>query len=176
MKRYYPVLVLLHWLLALMIIAGLFMGTQVLSATPNSDPQKLFYLQMHMSMGFLILGLMIARFIVRLFTAKPVRADIGNETLNLLGHITHYALYAVVIALAMSGLATANLAGLPEIIFAGSGAPLPASFDEFAPRAAHGILALLLMGLIAGHVSASLYHQYIRKDALFSRMWFGSRQ
>lgn len=175
MKRYHSVLVTLHWLLALMIIIGLFMGTKVLSATPNSDPQKLFFLKMHISMGLIILVLMVFRLIVRVVTAKPPRADIGNKLFNWLGHMTHYVFYFIVIALAASGLATAGIAGLPEIIFGSSGQPLPENFDNIPPRAAHGYLAVVLMLVIAGHVLAFLYHQYVRKDGLFSRMWFGSR-
>ncbi len=176
MKRYHWFLVSLHWLLAILIVGGLVMGTNVLSATPNSDPQKLFFLKTHMSMGMLILVLMIVRLIVRFFTTKPPRADIGNGLLNWLGHVAHYVLYFVVIALAASGLAIAGIAGLPEIIFGGSGQPLPASFENIPPRAAHGFLAFILQLLIAGHVLAFLYHQFVRKDSLFSRMWYGDRQ
>ncbi len=175
MSRYHSALVILHWLLALLIIGGLIMGSQVLAATPNSDPQKLFFLKMHMTMGIIILVLMIIRLVVRLLTAKPPTADIGNRMLNRLGHLTHYAFYLVVIAIASSGLTMASMASLPGIVFGGSGVPLPASFDELPPRAAHGALAFVLMLLVAGHVLAFLYHQYVRKDALFSRMWFGSR-
>lgn len=175
MNRYHSALVILHWLLALMIIGGLIMGSSVLAATPNSEPQKLFYLRMHMSMGIAILVLMIVRLIIRSVTAKPAHADIGYGVLNALGRVTHYAFYLVVIALAASGLATANMAGLPEIVFGGSGAPLPASFDAFPPRAAHRVLACVLAVLVAGHVLASLHHQFIRRDSLFSRMWFGDR-
>ena len=175
MTRYHPVLVILHWLLALMIILGLIMGSQVLSATPNSDPDKLFYLKMHMSMGLIILVLMVIRLIIRFFTAKPPRADIGSNLLNWLGHATHYVFYLIVIALCLSGLATANMAGVPDNVFGSSDLPLPPSFDAYPPRAAHGALAFLLMLVIAGHVAAFLYHQFVRKDSLFSRMWFGSR-
>jgi len=176
MKRYHPFLVILHWLLAIMIILGLFMGGNVLSATPNSEPEKLFYLQMHMSMGMIILVLMGLRLVIRLFSDKPPHADIGNDLLNKLGVATHYIFYALVILMAVSGLATANLAGLPEIVFAGSGDALPATFDDFPPRLAHGAIAALLMLFIAAHVLAFLYHQYVRKDRLFSRMWFGARK
>lgn len=175
MKRYHPLLVMLHWLLAIMIIIGLVMGGNVLSNTPNSDPEKLFFLKMHMTSGMIILALMIIRFIVRLFTAKPAHADIGNSLLNKLGSMTHYLFYIVVILMAASGLAIANMAGLPDIIFAGSGAALPEDFSEFPPRIAHGILGTVLTLLIAGHVLAFLYHQFVRKDGLFSRMWFGKR-
>ncbi len=175
MKRYHPLLVALHWVLAIMIIMGLVMGKNVLSATPNTDPEKLFYLKMHMSAGIVILVLMSVRFIVRLFSAKPPHADIGNTLLNKLGTTTHYLFYVVVILMAGSGLATANLAGLPEIVFGGSSAALPADFSEYPPRIAHGILGTVLLLLIVGHVLAFLYHQFVRKDSLFSRMWFGRR-
>lgn len=52
---------------------------------------------------------------------------------------------------------------------------LPASFDDLAPRAAHGFFATALALLIAAHVAAALYHQFIRKDGLLGRMWFGKR-
>ena len=175
MKRYHGVLVVLHWLLAIMIIMGLVMGGRVLSATPNSDPQKLFYLQMHMTMGILILALMIIRLLVRFFTEKPPHADIGNPLLNKLGVATHYVFYLLVFLVAGSGLATANMAGLPDIVFGQSGAPLPADFSDHPPRAAHGVLTKLLFVVILGHLAAFLYHQFVRKDRLFSRMWFGKR-
>lgn len=175
MTRYHPLLVVLHWLLALMIIGGLIMGTYVLAATPNDDPFKLISLRMHMSMGLAILVLMLIRLGVRLLTAKPPHADIGNPVLNRLGVAAHWLFYILVIAMCVSGLATANLAGLREIVFGGSGAPLPADFSAFPPRKAHGALATLLTLVILGHVAAGLWHQYVRKDGLFGRMWFGTR-
>jgi len=128
-------------------------------------------------MGTVILVLMTVRLGVRFFTEKPPAADIGNNLLNKLGVATHYLFYLVVILMAASGLATAITAGVPEIVFGGSGAPLPATFDEIPPRRAHGALGfvLLLLLLVIGHVLAFLYHQYVRKDGLFSRMWFGRR-
>lgn len=175
MTRYHPILVTLHWVLALMILAGLFMGNVVLSETPNDDPFKLIALRMHMSAGIAILVLMLIRLVVRFTTAKPPEADIGNPLLNTLGRITHWLLYLVVIALAASGLATANMAGLPPIVFGGSGDPLPPDFSAFPPRAAHGALGALLGLLLLGHVGAALYHQYVRRDGIFGRMWFGQR-
>ncbi len=175
MKRYHSALVALHWLLALLIIGGLVMGGNVLSETPNSAPEKLFYLKMHMSMGILILALMVIRLFVRFLTVKPPHADIGNNLVNKLGVGTHYVFYLVVFLVAGSGLAIANIAGLPDIVFGQSGAPLPIDFSEYPPRAAHGILTKLLFVVILGHVVAFLYHQYVRKDGLFSRMWFGER-
>lgn len=175
MTRYHPFLVVLHWLLALMIILGLVMGSNVLAATPNDDPFKLVSLRMHMGMGMAILVLMLIRLATRLFTAKPPHADIGSPLINRLGVAAHWLFYIIVIAMCASGLAIANMAGLPEIVFGGSGAALPVDFNAYPPRRAHGALATLLMLLILGHVAAGLWHQYGRKDGLFARMWFGER-
>lgn len=176
MKRYHPLLVSLHWILALMIGMGLIMGGNVLSATPNADPQKLLFLKIHMSAGMVILVLTLVRLLTRLLTEKPPAADTGNRALNILGAATHYVFYLIIIAMAGSGLAIANMAGLIDIVFGASGTPLPESFDEFAPRMAHGAISTLLTLLIAGHVAAFAYHQFVLEDKLFSRMWFGARR
>lgn len=175
MTRYHPLLVFLHWLLALMIVTALIMGGFFLSEMPNDDPFKLTALQAHMSAGIAIGALMIIRFTTRLVTAKPPHAQTGNAALDKLGIATHWAFYVLVFAVVGSGMATANMAGLPEIIFGGSGAPLPADFYEFPPRRAHGILTTLLALLLLAHIGAALFHQFGLKDRLFSRMWFGKR-
>jgi cytochrome b561 len=65
-SRYQPVLVALHWLLALMIVGLLCLGFFVLADMPNSDPKKLDILVWHMSGGMFVLVLMIPRVIIRL--------------------------------------------------------------------------------------------------------------
>ncbi len=175
MTRYHPLLVALHWILALMVIVGLVMGGRVLAETANTDPAKLFSLRMHMSLGMVIGVLMLIRLGTRLFTTKPPHADIGNATLNKLGQAAHWGLYALVFGMVASGIGISLMAGLPDIVFGGSGAPLPADFSAFPPRAAHGLLATLLGLTILGHVGAALYHQFVRRDRLLSRMWFDKR-
>lgn len=175
MKRYHPALTTLHWLLAVLIILALTMGKIVLAQTPNADPDKFGALQGHMIVGISILALMIIRFGIRLMTKRPPDVDIGHELLNKGASIAHYALYALVFAMAASGLATANTAGLPDIIFFGSGDPLPANFDDIFTRTVHRALSLVLILVIASHVLAALYHQFVRKDSLFARMWYGKR-
>ena len=47
--------------------------------------------------------------------------------------------------------------------------------DALPPRAVHGIVAKLLMLAVGLHIAAALYHQFIRRDGLLSRMGFGQR-
>ncbi|MEE9376055.1 MAG: cytochrome b/b6 domain-containing protein [Rhizobiaceae bacterium] len=175
MTRYHPLLVALHWLLAIMIVLALVMGHFVLAELPNSDPEKLFSLKMHMGTGIAILVLMLIRLVVRLRKERPEPANIGNSTLNRLGSLTHLLLYLVVFITAISGIGISFLAGLPDIVFFGSGAPLPVNFDDLLPRFVHGLVTKLLALLILMHVGAFIYHQFVRKDGLLSRMWFGGK-
>ena len=77
-SRYHPALVSLHWLLALLIMLAMGMGTFVLKEIPNTSPEKLGALQGHMIMGFAIGALMMARLIVRLRTSHPQVASTGS--------------------------------------------------------------------------------------------------
>ena len=60
----------------------------------------------------------------------------------------------------------------PENVSSASGAPLP-DFSEVLPRLAHGIMSKVLLVLLAGHIGAALYHQFIRRDRLLARMGIG---
>lgn len=175
MTRYHPLLVVLHWLLAAMIIGGLIIGGQILAKMPNVDPGKIFALRVHMGAGAVILVLMLVRLVTRFVSSKPPHATTGNAMLDRVGVWTHWALYGLVLLVIASGIGISAFAGLPDIVFFGSSAPLPETFDDLAPRAAHGILTKLLAALIALHIAAALYHQFGKRDGLFGRMWFGKR-
>ena len=107
----------------------------------------------------------------------PARAS--SRTRNaLLPHpavVGHVGLYVLVLAMVGSGIGIAISADLFGIAFGGSGAPLPADFNDYAARVAHGLIATLLLALIAMHLAGWAYHQFFLRDRLISRMWFGKR-
>jgi cytochrome b561 len=171
-SRYQPVLVALHWLLALMIIGLLCLGFFVLAQMPNSDPHKLDILVWHMSGGMLVLVLMILRLIIRRWSARPAAATTGSPLLDRLASIAHVALYVIVFLMIATGWTTGWLI---SGVFQPNGPPLPDNFAVLPTFQAHAVLAALLAILIAAHVAAALYHQLVLKDGLFRRMWFGQR-
>lgn len=172
-RRYHPLLVALHWLIALFILGLLAAGTFVLVPLPNSAPEKLLSFRMHMGLGVTVLFLMVLRLAVRLTTRQPAPAETGHPLGNRLARATHWALYALVIAMASSGMALSVASGLPDAVF-GSG-PMPADFSGYTARQVHGLIARALMVLIALHVVAALWHHFIRRDGIFVRIWFGQR-
>jgi cytochrome b561 len=171
-SHYHPLLVTLHWVLAALIIAELTLGFLGLAAISNSDPQNIGILQAHMLGGMLILVLMVIRFVVRVWTSRPADAATGNPRFDRIAPVTHYGFYVVVLLMVGTGFATAIIAGLGEIMFGPPGAPLPRRLIIYPTLVAHAVVGKLLVGFVILHVLAAFYHQFIRKDALFQRMFF----
>lgn len=172
-KRYHPALVALHWITAILLIMALLGGTFNMAPMPNSDPAKLDILRLHMIIGGAALIMLLLRVIIRARSAHPAPVDSGSVVRNKIARLAHIALYVFAIAMALSGIALSRASGLPDAVF--GGAPLPDSFWDFAPRYIHGVLAKLLGALILLHIGAALWHQFIRRDGIFARMWFGAR-
>jgi len=173
-SRYHPLLVALHWLLALVIITALALGALVLVKIPNSDPTKIAGLRQHMTAGGLILTLMLVRLLVRTRTSHPAPASSGNALLNKLAWVSHRLFYPLVFMMVGSGVIMALEAHLPAIVFGGHGS-LPPDFWVFTPRVFHYVLSRMLMTLIALHVVGALYHTFFLRDRLLRRMGFGRR-
>lgn len=170
-KRYHPALVVLHWLSALLIILTLFAGLGALGGMPNT-PEKAPMLAIHMTMGLSILTLTVIRLVVRFISKKPAPATAGHPILDKIGLATHWLLYLGALGMGISGLGIASQSGIFPLLGGGE-VLLPADFMVYPPRIGHGLVARLLLGLIALHVGAALYHQFIRRDGLLGRMWFG---
>ena len=84
----------------------------------------------------------------------------------------HGLLYVAILGLAGSGIAMIVLSGAGEILFGSASGPLP-DFWDFAPRYGHAAMAWLMGALLVLHVGAALYHQFVLKDRLLSRMGVG---
>jgi len=170
-KRYHPAHVAIHWLMALLVVMMLGVGKFAMPGIDPSDPQKPMMLQSHTYIGGAIAVLLIIRLILRFTTKMPAPADAGNAFLNFVGKAVHFLLYFLLIGMAVSGLGLFQMANLPAV-FSGT-APYPSNFFDYLPRMGHGLLSWLVLLLVALHFGAAMFHQFIKKDNLLARMWFG---
>jgi cytochrome b561 len=168
-------LVTLHWISAVLVLVALATGTFWLTPIPNSSPDKIVQLALHMTLGVAILVLTVARLPVRSKTPQPGHASTGNVLLDKLAIATHHGLYVAIILMAVTGIATAVAADIPAIMLVGSSESLPESFSELPARIAHGLLAQALIALVLLHILGALYHHLVRKDQLLRRVWFEQR-
>jgi cytochrome b561 len=173
--RYHPTLVVLHWLSAVLLLLALGMGSQVLAELPNTAPDKLGALKGHMLLGGVILLLTLTRLLVRQMTAHPPAARSGMAWADRLAPQMHGALYVLVLIMVGSGIAMSLTFDLPSVVFGGQGS-LPPDFHVALARRVHGAASKLLGVFILLHVAAALFHQFVKRDALLTRMGFGLRK
>jgi cytochrome b561 len=164
-QRYSPLWVTIHWLVALLIFAAIYLGISSFQSPPEA---KAAYLRWHMPIGVTVLVLMLVRLYLRWRAPRPADATAGNALFDFIGRWTHYLLYAFALLVPLSGFALSIRYNLPPIVFGGQGA-IPADLTP----ALHGLLFPLFTLLILLHILAALYHQFIRKDNLLARMWYG---
>jgi cytochrome b561 len=170
--RYHPLLVALHWLIAVLIIGNLAAGKLLLESLSDSDPAKLEVLRLHMLGGLTILLLLVGRLVTRFATAKPDPAH-ASRPLGWLAAASHLGLYLASLAMAVTGLGMAQLAGLFPLL-EGKPVTLPTDWSAIGPHAGHELFSGVLIGLIALHFAGAVYHM-VKRDGVAKRMWFGKR-
>jgi len=169
-ERFTPPQRFLHWLMALCILAMLFIGVGMVSTV---EPKYLTLVSIHKRLGTLIFILALIRIFVRLrYHAPPLPADLP-EPLKLAAQVSHYVLYALMIAMPLIGWGMLSAAAYPVRLWGGLYLPsiLPQS-DRLhtALWNAHFYLAFLFYAVILMHVAAALFHALIRRDGVFEAM------
>lgn len=167
---------ILHWLMAAMILAMLFIGVGMVASVSERHE---WLLRIHKPLGIAILLLAVVRVAVRLrHPPPPLPADLPMLQ-KLAAHASHWLLYALMIAMPLVGWAMLSAGGYPVMLGASLRLPaiLPASATAFAIlRHLHGWLALLLFLTFLAHLGAALYHGLIRRDGVLASMLGGRRR
>lgn len=170
-RRYGAVPIAIHWITALAVLGLLLSGFRAEDMT--DDAAKIGILRVHTAVGISVLLLTVARILWWVAVDRKPPYPAGQPRWQQVASAAvHGLLYVAVLLMAGSGIATMALSGAGEIVWGGAAAPLP-DFRQFAPRAAHGLGALLLILLVLAHVAAALYHQIVLRDRLFARMGIG---
>lgn len=170
-QRYGTVARTMHWVTALAIFALL--GSGLAADQASGHPAAAGILRFHVLTGIGVLVLTVLRILWwAVFDHKPPASAGTPRWQARAARAVHMAFYLVIVGLGASGVATIALSGAGTILFGGQAGPLP-EFEAFAPRAPHGLAAWLMIGLVALHVGAALYHQFVLGDRLLARMGIG---
>ena len=161
---------LLHWLMAVGILAMLFIGVGMVS---TATPKFLSLVAIHKSLGVTILVLALIRLVVRLRYGAPALPVDLPMPMKLAAQLSHYALYALMIGMPLIGWAMLSAAAYPVVVFGGMHLPpiLPQSASLHSWLwDAHFYLAFAFFGLVLLHAAAALFHALIRRDGVFQSM------
>lgn len=175
--EYNGVAKLLHWLVVALLVAQFTVAWSMPDIHHDSKPTGL--IAWHLSIGASILFVMLVRLFWRARGGVPPAPTDIPVSLRLLSRATHFLLYGILIVLPFLGWATANAHGWTVRLF--GFIPLPHLVASGSPAgkqlgAAHGTLALVLLGVAGLHILGALYHQVILRDGLLRRVVPGMGQ
>jgi cytochrome b561 len=174
-KRYSTVAIVLHWLLALVVLAMFAVGIYM-TDLPFS-PQRLKLYNWHKWAGVTFLALTLLRLVWRMTHRPPALPLAVTRTMpgwqHRAYHATHHLMYLLFFAVPLVGWAYSSAAGFPIVWFGQIPLPdlLPAN-KELAEliKPLHKYLALALMALAGLHIAAAIKHQLVDRDGLLGRM------
>jgi cytochrome b561 len=160
----------LHWLMAVLIVAMLFIGVGMVASVSQRHE---WLLAIHKPLGIAILLLAVVRLAVRLrHPPPPLPADLPLLQ-KFAALASHWLLYALMLAMPLIGWAMLSAGGYPVMLSESLRLPaiFPTSPVAFAVlRHLHGWLAALLFITFLAHMGAALYHGLIRRDGVLSSM------
>jgi cytochrome b561 len=161
---------LLHWLMALLIVAMIFIGVGMVSSVSEWHE---WLIDVHKPLGLAILILAVLRLSVRLRHPPPALPADLPALQRLAAYASHWLLYALMLAIPLVGWAMLSAGGYPVMLSDSLRLPpiFPVGPTAFAVlRHLHTWLAMLLFVTFLGHMAAALYHGLIRRDGVLSSM------
>jgi cytochrome b561 len=164
---------LLHWLMAIAILAMLFIGVGMVSTVGR---QYLPLLVTHKTLGIAILVLALVRLVVRFISGAPALPADLPEPMKLAAYLSHVALYALMIGMPLIGWAMMSAAAYPIVLYGGIRLPaiLPQSDSLHTLLwTAHQYLAFAFFALVLLHLAAALFHGLVRRDGVLGTMLLG---
>jgi len=167
-----------HWLVAVLIVAQGVIGLTMVQM--GLTPAKVRVFALHKSIGMTILALVLLRIAWRLTEKRPADPPAMPRWQRRAAHALHLALYALILALPLSGWWFNSTANAPLVWFGWFDLPsLTGGYDPiWKPRALllHQTLFWILVALLAGHIGAAFWHHFRERDDVLRRMTIGPRK
>ena len=160
----------LHWLMAIMVLTMLFIGVSMVSTL---KPRFLTLIAIHKPLGIAILALAALRLAVRLRLGAPPLPDDLPRIQALAAKLSHFMLYALLIAMPLVGWGMLSAGGYPVVLYGSLHLPEILPHDDQLHailRMTHTVLAYVFFATILLHVAAALFYALIRRDGVFRAM------
>ena len=160
---------ILHWTMAVMILAMLFIGVGMVASLSDYH----WLVSIHKPLGIVILILVAIRLVNRLLYPAPPLPPGMPAWQRFAAFASHVVLYALMFALPLVGWGMLSAARYPIVLYGPLELPpiLPHDAALYAAlRTAHTVLAFLLFATFIAHFAAALMHALIYRDGVFPSM------
>ncbi|HUW26529.1 MAG TPA: cytochrome b/b6 domain-containing protein [Gallionella sp.] len=167
MTQYSKRMVIVHWLTLVLLIAAWLLGDALHDARHEGSATLLGYV-VHGLVGGTVLLFTLARMYFR--NKDGVPPPLGNTLPDKVAKGIHYALYAVLILVPVSGMMQTLTSDVYVALTAWDASLLPKKFTGVTAHEVHEILVNVLIALSVVHVLGALKHQFLDKDGIMTRM------
>lgn len=167
MTQYSKRMVIAHWLTLVLLIAAWYFGHELDEARHEEGAPLVGYV-VHALVGATVLLLALARLYFR--SKDGVPAPIGDTPMDKVAKGVHHLLYALLVVLPVSGVATVATSDVGKALKAWDASLLPKKFSGVFAHDVHEMLVTVLIVLVIVHVLGAIKHQFITKDGLMERM------
>jgi len=160
----------LHWLMAAMVLAMLFIG---IGMAASVSARYGLLVSIHRPLGIAILVLVVIRLVNRWLSPPPPLPDSIPPVQRLAAHASHILLYTLMVLMPLVGWAMLSAARTPIVLWGSLQLPpiLPQDPVLYAwLRFLHTDLGYLLYATFLIHLGAALLHGLIRRDGVFGSM------
>ena len=161
---------ILHWTMAAMIVAMLFIGVGM-AASVSSRYELL--VAIHRPLGIAIFVLCLIRIVNRFINPPPELPDTLPSLQRIAAKASHFTLYALMFIMPLVGWGMLSAASYPIVLYGPLRLPpiLPHDLTLYAwLRDLHTGLAYLFFATILAHFGAALFHGLIRRDGVLKSM------
>lgn len=161
----------LHWLIVLLILGQGILG--LLMGGLRNGPDKIQVYALHKSFGLTILALVVLRLLWRLIAGRPDPVPGTPAWQARVARLTHGLLYALLLAMPISGWVFNSAAGFPLQWFWLFNLPAIAGQDQALRELAgnaHEWLFWTLVAVAIVHAAVAFYHHLFLRDATLARM------
>ena len=173
-RRYGTIAMLLHWAMALLLVALVLLGLYMTRLPDVGFNQtKVWLIIYHKELGMLALGLVAVRFAWRFGNELPVLVGAMPEWQQVAARFVHLCFYALMFALPVSGWLMSSAAGFPVPFFGLFYWPDLIGYSEHHYAlllALHKALGYAIIPFIAVHAGAALRHHFISRDDTLRKM------
>lgn len=170
--RYGLVAISLHWLVAIAIV-GMYIVGWYMMTLDYYDPMYHTLPSIHKSIGMILVGVIFLRLLWRLGSTRPAALETHSRMERRIAHLTHIALYLLIMIVLFSGYLISTASGKPISVFGWFSVPaLPVAMDNQADKAGfvHFWVATALLVLAGMHALAAFKHHLIDKDETLVRI------
>lgn len=161
----------LHWLVVVLILAMAWLGL-TMGDLPNG-PDKIATYALHKSIGISILAIVLLRLCWRLYAGAPLAVPGTPRWQQRIASFAHWALYALLLAMPLSGWVLNSSSGFPLQWFGLVNLPAITGKDHELHELAeeiHELLFWIMVALVVAHAAAAFYHHLFQRDATLARM------